>query len=206
MARVDRPSWCRLNEPLLVLPAAPVKHTASVRLYQPGIVLFDPAVLHGFIATHLPGSTAPFQAFIDDPSVGDAAVRSGAVFPMYPVEEDDYAVFVQNGGAPAGATAHFQYTGAPLQVQSGLLVVADLSALLSWERDFFLGYRQHRDDRLPNNDALDVAPGLYCMAVHGYTGLPAPLPARGYGLVLQPVAHLPADLPDSEFDFALPLG
>ncbi|MEG0186635.1 MAG: hypothetical protein RR704_24615 [Stenotrophomonas sp.] len=56
-----------------------MKHTAVVRLFQPGIVLFDPQVLDAFLATHLPGEAHPLEAFIARPALGDAAVRAGAV-------------------------------------------------------------------------------------------------------------------------------
>ncbi len=182
-----------------------MKHTAALRLFQPGIVLFDPQVLDAFLRQHLAPGEAPFSRFVDDPAVGDAATRAGAVFPMYPIEEDDYAVFVEPSPIPEGATRCFSHPGAPLRVDSGMLIAADLHAVMAWDADLFLNYRQRLQERLPNSDYLDVAPGCYDVAIHGYTGLPQPHPPQGYGLQLRAVTALPAIWADDDFDFALPI-
>lgn len=187
-----------------------MKHTAALRLVQPGIVLFDPQVLDAFLRQHLAPGEAPFSRFVDDPAVGDAATRAGAVFPMYPIEEDDYAVFIEpafaDTSAPAdGATRCFSHPGAPLRVDSGVLIAADLHAVMAWDADLFLNYRQRLQERLPNSDYLDVAPGCYDVVIHGYIDLPQPHAAQGYGLQLRPVDELSAMRVADDFDFALPI-
>ncbi|MBK0056497.1 hypothetical protein [Stenotrophomonas sp. S39] len=183
----------------------PMKHTAALRLFQPGMVLFDPQVLDAFLRQHLAPGEAPFSRFVDDPAVGDAATRAGAVFPMYPIKEDDYAVFVEPSPIPEGATRCFSHPGAPLRVDSGVLIAADLHALMAWDADLFLNYRQRLQERLPNSDYLDVAPGCYDVVIHGYIDLPQPHPPQGYGLQLRPVAELSAMRVADDFDFALPI-
>lgn len=182
-----------------------MKHTAIVRLFQPGIVLFDPCVLHAFVQAHLAPDEALFSRFVDDPELGDAAVRAGAVLPMYPIEEDDYTVFVEGNVPPSGATRHFSHPGLPLQVDSGVLIAADLHAVMEWDAGFFLHYRQRLQERLLNSDYLEVAAGRYKVRIHGYTGLPQPHPPQGYGLELRATAQLPETQAGEDFDFALPL-
>lgn len=182
-----------------------MKHTAVIRLFQPGIVLFDPRVLHAFVQAHHASGEALFSRFVDDPTLGDAAVRAGAVLPMYPIEEDDYAVFVEGSVPLSSATRHFSHPGLPLRVDSGVLIAADLDAVMEWDADFFLHYGQRLQERLLNSDFLDVAAGRYEVRIHGYSGLPQPHPPQGYGLELRAVAQLPETRTGKDFDFTVPL-
>jgi hypothetical protein len=92
-----------------------MKHSMHICMAAPlGLVLFDPAVLARFAEQHgLQDCGNLFEAFRQHEAVGDAAVASGAVVPLYPLEEDDYR-FVMLGAAqvmqvmqetPAGCAA-----------------------------------------------------------------------------------------------------
>lgn len=181
-----------------------MKNIANITLYAPGIVLFDPHTLQAFLRRIDYRANDVFDLFINDQAVGNQAIVEGVIFPIYQIPDDDYAVFVDDAGALAtGATRHLTYHGAPLHITSGVLIVADLGALMAWDPQFFTNYLANYEDRLKNNDYLEVAPGNYLVDISGYSGLGAPLHPFGYGLHFKPVQQLPATLPREDFDFSL---
>ncbi|EOC1324458.1 hypothetical protein ACI09X_000577 [Cronobacter dublinensis] len=181
-----------------------MKNIANITLYAPGIVLFDPLTLQAFLQRVGFQGSDVFDLFIDDRAIGAQAIGEGVVFPIYPIPDDDYAVFLEQGALPpAGAQRHFTYQGVPLHMTSGVLVAADLGALMDWDAAFFCNYLENYPLRLKNNDYLEVAPGRYLVAISGYSALAAPLNPFGYGLRLEAVQQLPPALPDEDFDFSL---
>lgn len=161
-----------------------MKKAALIELYSPGIVLFDPAVLSQFLEENTIADSNVFDAFLQDEALGWAAIRQGIVVPMYQIPERAYSVFLldsieSEAGLPQPM---FSYSGFSLKVCSGLVVVADLNALLDWEREFFLNYQVHYDTRLPGNDYIELDAGLYDLTVNGYVALPQPLSDMGYGI------------------------
>lgn len=74
---------------------------------------------------------------------------------------------------------------------------------MHWEPEFFGAYLEHSQDRLMNNDYLEVTPGRYLADISGLSGLGAPPHSLGYGLVLRPVERFPEALPTEDFDFTL---
>ncbi|GEN05958.1 hypothetical protein MFU01_09950 [Myxococcus fulvus] len=83
------------------------------------------------------------------------------------------------------------------------MITADLNAVMHWEPEFFGAYLDHHQDRLMNNDDLDVAPGRYLADISGFSRLEAPQHALGDGLVLHAVERFPDTLPTEDFDFTL---
>ena len=86
--------------------------------------------LHEYVSQHgLQGCGNLFEAFVQHEAVGDAAIASGAIVPMYPLEEDDYE-FIDLGAAHAEAGSplphapsiasavawQFTHSGLPLRV------------------------------------------------------------------------------------------
>ncbi|MFK3775210.1 hypothetical protein [Pseudomonas sp. NPDC089406] len=181
-----------------------MKTFANLTLYAPGIVLFDPQTLLAFLQRLGIEPSNVFELFINDQAIGNQAIRQGVIFPLYEIAEDDYAVFCEAGQTvPKGACPHFTYTGAPLHITSGVLITADLGALMEWDPQYFGNYLANYEDRLNNNNYLEVPTGKYLVSISGYSGLEAPLHPRGYGLRFNSVQQLPDTLPDEDFDFAL---
>ncbi|WP_323601021.1 hypothetical protein [Pseudomonas putida] len=181
-----------------------MKDIANITLYLPGIVLFDPMTLQAFLQHVGYKGSDVFDLLMDDQAIGVQAISEGVVFPIYQIPDDDYAVFIERGALPpAGAKPHFTCQGVPLHVTSGVLIAADLGALMDWDAAFFCNYRENYPQRLKNNDYLDVAPGRYLVAISGYSVLAAPLNPFGYGLRLEAVQQLPNALPDEDFNFSL---
>lgn len=168
-----------------------MKPSASIDLYSPGIVVFDPAVLDRFLIDHAVTDADVFSRFLENETLGREAVAQGVVCPIYQVPENEYAIFIVDAEHQIDAVPEFSHAGIPLRIESGMLVVSDLSALLDWDRDFFTNYRQHYAERLASNDYLDAPNGLYSVTVNGYVGLQVPYANLAYGLVLDKVLALP---------------
>lgn len=181
-----------------------MKHRMHVSMAHPfGLVLFDPAVLTHFVALYgLQDCGNLFEAFVRHEAGGDAAVASGAIVPMYPLEEDDYEfVDLSTAHAVAGAPLNvsadapavawqFTHSGLPLQVRSGVLVATDLMNLMSWEHGAYTAYQRQSagpGHHLPQDD-MDVAAGSYALAISGGRDGEGRLI---YGLRFERVAQLP---------------
>jgi len=185
-----------------------MKKSACVKLYCPGMVLFDPVQLVALMAKRGTTDTNIFDVFVNDEVFGRQAIEQGVVCPIYPISEHHYIVFVEDSAESLGCLPEpvFVHSGLPKMVSSGVLVVSDLNALLDWDARFFLNYKAEHCSRLPNNDYVDVKPGLYSLSVKGYAGLRGHETAFGYGLEFTSVQSLPKisdDASMSNFDFEL---
>lgn len=170
-----------------------MEKAVQIELFTPGIVLFDPMVLSSFIKFNGVTDVNIFERFIQNENLGRSAIEQGVVCPLYQISEQDYSVFIEGelGAEFELPVAKFHYSGFPLKVESGVLIVSDLNALMDWDSEFFLSYKAKHGSRLPSNDFLEVEPGLYSLTINGYTGLRKPLSNCGYGLKLQAVGSLP---------------
>ncbi|GAB0062818.1 hypothetical protein IBA8401_38480 [Pseudomonas syringae] len=186
-----------------------MKNQANIETFTAGAVIFDPAVLCRFAAAYCPEVGDLFAFFIEESEVGRLAVQAGVVLPMYEIPEAHYLFRLseKSDDLPIELPgAVIQHNGIPLRIESGVLVVADLYALMDWDPAFFLNFKDQRALGLGNADYLEVSSGLYSM---GFTGL---VEANGdctrlvYELSLDSVETLPV-LHESacfgEWDFAI---
>ncbi|HDS1744161.1 MULTISPECIES: hypothetical protein [Pseudomonas] len=179
-----------------------MKQNAQIELFSPGIVFFDPTVLSSFIKYNGVTDANVFERFIQSESLGRSAIEQGVVCPLYQISEQDYSIFIEcvNGAEYELPVPKFSYSGFPLKVESGVLIVSDLNALFEWGDDFFLNYKENYDSRLPSNDFLEVESGVYNLTINGYVGLRKPLSNCGYGLGLQTVDSLSGVSEDASVD------
>lgn len=171
-----------------------MKSLAKIEVFEPGIVIFDPVALNDFVESNGIESSDLFDYFLNNEEVGLRAVENGVIFPLYQIPEMEYSIFLKGGGPDSSfntAEKAFCYSGIPLTVVSGLIVVADLNALMDWDRDFFIDYRNTCDESLGNNDYLDVLSGSYALSICGFKGLSDPFFSLGYELEFNPVERLP---------------
>jgi hypothetical protein len=186
-----------------------VKKIAKIEIFEPGIVVFDPVVLNDFVLSNGIDSSNLFEFFLGDENVGLSVVEKGVIFPIYQIPEMEYSVFLKGAVQESSfdkAKKKFCYSGIPLIVVSGLVVVADLNSLMDWDGDFFLNYREMCVDSLGNNDYLEVASGLYDLSIGGVEGLSEPFASLGYELEFKPVTHLPKlpnDASTDDWDFSI---
>ena len=186
-----------------------MKNIAKIEIFEPGIVIFDPVVLNDFVESNGLESSNLFDCFLNNEEIGASAVVKGVIFPLYQIPEKEYSVFIKGahqGSSLDGSAKRFCYSGIPFKVVSGLIVVADLNALMDWDSEFFLDYRKTCVDSLGNNDYLDVKSGLYDLSISGFKGLKDPFVSLGYELEFKPVEQLPKlsiDASTDDWDFSI---
>lgn len=186
-----------------------MKNIAKIEIFEPGIVIFDPVALNDFVESKGIESSDLFDYFLNNEEVGLSAVKSGVIFPLYQIPEMEYSIFLKGEGLKSSfnsAEKAFCYSGIPLTVVSGLVVVADLNALMDWDSDFFIDYRSTCAESLGNNDYLDVLSGSYALSISGFKGLKGPFVSLGYELEFKPVESLPvlsSDATTDDWDFCI---
>nr|WP_314561935.1 hypothetical protein [uncultured Pseudomonas sp.] len=170
-----------------------MKTVATISLYEPGIVLFDPIQLSGYLKSFKLDLKEVFDFFINNEEAGKKAVTMGIVFPIYEIPEREYSIFIEHPANPItqGAIQVCHYSNLPIEITSGILIAADLNALIDWDETFFTNYLENYKNKLNNNDYLQIKPGRYRMDISGYTNLPKPLSSYGYELKLTPTDTLP---------------
>ncbi|NMX78812.1 hypothetical protein HBO10_04630 [Pseudomonas sp. WS 5503] len=122
-----------------------MKNAATISLYEPGIVLFDPIQLSGYLKLFKPNLKDVFDFFINNEEAGKKAVTMGIVFPIYEVPEREYSIFIAHPANPItqGATQVCHYSNLPIEITSGILIAADLNALIDWDEFFFTNYLEN---------------------------------------------------------------
>jgi len=166
-----------------------INNLASIKLYKPGIVIFDPVVLDGFLKKRDIQESNIFDAFLNDEKLGWAAIHEGVVIPIYQISEQDYSVFLIEDCESGSSLPEpkFCYSGFNIKIESGLMIVSDLNALMDWDKEFFLNYRENYASRMPSNDFLDIPAGLYELELRGYKGLKTSTSGLGYGVKVNPL-------------------
>ncbi|MDU8357683.1 hypothetical protein [Pseudomonas syringae group sp. J309-1] len=180
-----------------------MKTEANIETFSPGVVIFDPVVLHRFVAEQCSDASNLFEVFVEKSETGRLAVQSGAVVPLYPLPEEDYVFRLRDELTfpfEQRSEAVFRYTDIPLNVTSGLLIIADLHALTDWDPEFFLNYKARLSDRLGNSDYLDILPGLYALSITGLSELNEGFSRSVYELGITTVESLPVVRDEENFD------
>ncbi|MCI3947931.1 hypothetical protein K0038_05044 [Pseudomonas syringae] len=170
-----------------------MKNYATIELYTPGIVIFDPEVLSSFLEEHKVLESDVFDFFLKHEALGRLAIEDGILCPIYQIPENEYSIFLidksDSGHLPC--EIKFSYTGFPIKVTSGTLIVSDLNALFDWDSSFFTNYKSNYEQKLPSNDYIEVISGLYDMTIKGCAELKPPYANLGYGIEMKEVSTLP---------------
>lgn len=119
-----------------------MKTVANISLHEPGIVLFDPNQLTDYLKHFQLDTKDVFDFFINNDEVEKKAVTMGIVFPIYEIPEREYSIFINNPThtLTQGATKICHHSNLPLEITSGILIAADLNALIDWDEIFFTNY------------------------------------------------------------------
>jgi hypothetical protein len=170
---------------------------AEVRIMTqtPGLVLFDPVQLHQFLTSNQVGGPNVLSSFQHDPPLGQAALSTGCLLPVYSIPAWDYLVRVTLGTRPTVPAEWllWQVPGFVLHVGSGRVLVADIWALLNWEADTYLhlGREQPSADvaatEFSTTAAVVVPNGQYQVTLVGFCDLDDPqldTRACGYEVLL----------------------
>lgn len=120
----------------------------KIMVQTPGLVLFDPVVLQGFIESHNVPLPNVLESFIDDPAMGNKAISGGYLLPIYSIPAWDYRVLITEDDKPTVPPEWVLFTTPPfvLQVAGQRLVISDIWAILNWEADTYLQFGNHPVD------------------------------------------------------------
>ncbi len=149
-----------------------------------GLVLMDPAGLLALTGPLAPGTNVLGR--FTTSSLGDDAIRGGAVIPVISLDDGTYDVVVrlESDPSPFEDDIRIRTNGAFPLLVAERLVVADLATLWSWTggADWF---------------DVPAPPGTYAVTVNAYQG------AEAYEFVLTPTDSLPPVTGDLNVRMAL---
>lgn len=171
-----------------------VKHL-EIMLDGPGIVFFDPFVLDAFVKEKGITKSDLFQLFIDEPIVGDEAIRQGIILPIYTIPPIDYQIIINNSSTSAVRPDWVRLTTPPFPLaigSSGRLVGADIYSIMNWDASFY--QKLPMDGPKAPQVAAEIPSSKYSVTIKGfvernYTGRgPKNI---GYELLFEKVEKLP---------------
>jgi hypothetical protein len=164
-----------------------------------GIVIFDPANLEAFCNQHDITSDDIFDFFMSHPEVGDLAIKTGVVIPVYTIPALNYRIMIRQDEASAvnKQDMKFSYGGFPLQVTSGKIVVADIYAIMEWDAAYYKSVSTDKID-FPTQAAAVIAPGKYDIQINGFSNTAKN--EKGYEFVFRSVDTFPAIDTEKDID------
>jgi hypothetical protein len=114
----------------------------KIMTQTPGLVIFDPVGLAAFLTRHQVPGPDVLSHFIQNPSLGNDAMATSYVLPIYSIPAWDYSVRVMHAAQPSVPAERvlFKIPAFVLQVTSNRVLVSALWALLNWEADTYLNY------------------------------------------------------------------
>jgi hypothetical protein len=114
----------------------------NIMTQTPGLVIFDPVELAAFLARHQVLGPNVLERFIQDPDLGNEAISTGCLLPIYSIPAWDYRVRVTHAAQPSvpAAWVLFATPAFVLQVTSNRVLVSDMWALLNWDAATYLTY------------------------------------------------------------------
>lgn len=149
----------------------------KIMTQTPGLVVFDPVVLNEFLTSHqVPGPNV-LESFSHDPELGNVAISTGCLLPVYSIPAWDYHVRVTEGDKPTvpAEWVLFENPAFVLQVSSGRVLVSDIWAILNWEADTYLTYGSQPTDaryaaanEFTSTEPVSVPNGRYQVTLIGF--------------------------------------
>lgn len=149
----------------------------KIMVQTPGLVLFDPAVLAEFISRHQVPLPNVLESFSHDPKLGNEAMSTGSLLPVYSIQAWDYHIRVTEANQPSVPAdwVLFSYPAFVLQVVNGRALVSDIWAILNWDTDLYLNYgSQPIDERYATSnefkvtESVAVPNGFYQVTLVGF--------------------------------------
>lgn len=152
----------------------------------PGIVIFDPLVLISFLEKEKITDVNVFQYFIDNTPIGKKAIEEGIVYPIYSIPSYYYDIFISNANYETPNISNyvkiFEYKKFGLNVESGILIVADIYTIMNWkDPNFFLNYKELYDQKSDADDFFELKSGKYLVEINGLKKKAEDRYGYGYG-------------------------
>lgn len=147
----------------------------NLMLYAPGIVIFDPLTLTNYLEKNNIFENDLLKFFSENEKIGREVISKGCIIPIYEIPElDEYYRIIINPGKENISIPKeniiFTSIPFPLHVTSGNVIISDISAIIDWEKEYYLNYENLKDDSLDNCDSVHLSKNNYSVKITGYCG------------------------------------
>ena len=147
----------------------------KLMLYAPGIVMFDPLTLNNFLEKYNIVETDLLKFFSYNEKIGQDVISQGCIIPIYEIPElDDYYQIIINpeqGNTLISEENHIFITNPfPLHVSSGNLIISDISAIIDWDKNYYLHYESIKNNSYDNCSSVQMSKNNYSVRITGYYG------------------------------------
>jgi hypothetical protein len=149
----------------------------KIMTQTPGLVVFDPTVLADFIDSHQVPVPNVIESFSHNPGLGNEAVATGCLLPIYSIPAWDYHVRITEATKPTipAEWVLFETPFFVLQVTSGRVLVSDIWAIMNWEAATYLKYGRQPTaasytaaNEFSVTEPVDVHNGRYQVTLVGF--------------------------------------
>lgn len=148
----------------------------KIMLQMPGLVIFDPVVMKEFITDNHVSTPNILENFINDPDLGNEAIRSGCLISIYSIAQGDYRVILNESDHSSLPIEWvlFETPTFVLKVSSNRVIVSDIWAMLNWDEETYVHFGQYPVDEryasaeFSSADAAELPNGLYEVKIVGF--------------------------------------
>jgi len=173
----------------------------KLMLYAPGLVIFDPLTLNNFLEKNNIVEPNLLKFFSENEKIGREVISKGCIIPIYEIPElDEYYQIIINSeqdNTVIPKESHIFLTNPfPLHVTSNNIIISDISALIDWDKNYYLNYENLKDESYDNCYSIQMTKNNYSVTITGYCGNNSECEVEfGYIINLSATQKLP------QFDF-----
>jgi len=147
----------------------------KLMLYAPGLVIFDPLTLNNFLEKNNISRNDLLDFFSKNEKIGQEVISKGCIIPIYEIPElDDYYQILINSNQDNSLIPKenqiFITNPFPLHVTSGNIIISDISAIIDWDKDYYLNYEEIKDESYDNCNSVQMSKNYYSVRITGYCG------------------------------------
>ena len=145
----------------------------KLMLYAPGLVLFDPLTLNNFLEKNNIVENNLIEFFSKNEKIGREVISKGCIIPIYEIPElDDYYQIIINpeqDNTLISKENHIFITNPfPLHVTSGNIIISDISAIIDWDKNYYLNYENLKEESYDNCSSVQMSNNNYSVSITGY--------------------------------------
>lgn len=145
----------------------------ELMLYAPGVVMFDPLTLHNFLVENNIVESNLLKFFSNNEKIGQEVISQGCIIPIYEIPVLDYYYHIiinpEQGSTLIPEENHiFTTKPFPLKITSGNLILSDISAIIDWDKEYYLNYEDNKDKSYDNCKSVQMSENNYSVSITGY--------------------------------------
>ncbi|GAB0171122.1 hypothetical protein LSPCS325_45590 [Lysinibacillus sp. CTST325] len=147
----------------------------KLMLYAPGLVVFDPLTLYNYLEKNNIVESDLLKLFCNNEKIGQEVISQGCIIPIYEIPEldDPYQIIINheqdNASIPEQNNIFITNTF-PLHVTSGNLIISDISAIIDWDKNYYVNYENIKDESYDNCNSVQMSNNNYSVRITGYCG------------------------------------